>query len=46
MSDLTGDQFYRIFLQWIDEQGVSKYGPAVLRHLGLLLGPDRKKEAS
>lgn len=40
MSDLAGDQFYRIFLQRINEQGVSKYGPAVLCHFGLLLGPD------
>lgn len=40
MSRLTGDQSYWIFLQWVDEQSVSEDGPAVLCHLGLLLGPD------
>ena len=44
MSDLPGNQSYRIFLQWIDEQGVSKDGPAVLCHLGLLLSPDRARD--
>lgn len=40
MSDLAGDQSYWIFLQWVDEQSVSKDGPAVLCHLGLLLGAE------
>lgn len=32
---------YRVFLQWLCQQHVSKNGSAVLGHLCLLLGPKR-----
>lgn len=32
---------YWILFQWINQQSVSKDGPAVFSHFGLLLGPDR-----
>lgn len=41
-----GRQSYWIFLQWINEQSITKDGPAVLGHFGLLLGSvDQQKHA-
>lgn len=44
MSDLTAYQSYWIFFQWINEQCISKDCPAVLCHLGLLLGSGRTQD--